>query len=349
VKTLKLKQIVLLIAALVITAPLLYFGGNDVSAVSMEDRRVRLSNPEAGATSNYTFSFEIQQLLSYGSLEFEFCSNNPIPGQPCTPPLGFNASAAVLSNQTGETGFSIHPSSTANRIVLTRIPAVPTVQTSTYRFNGIINPSTPQETNYVRLGNFASNDATGPRIDEGGIAFSTADEFDINLYVPPYLSFCAGKTITGLNCSTVSGNRINFGVLNSGETKSDTSKFVVTTNAALGYNVTVNGPTMTSGVNTIKNISGTATSVLGAEQFGMNLRSNSSPAVGANPTGLVTGGAAAGYNTVNQFQYNSGDVVASSNSPDATNYTATYIVNVPANQVPGIYTTTLTYIAFASF
>jgi hypothetical protein len=340
---------VLLIAALTFAAPLLYFNGNQVQAESLESRELTLSNPEAGATSNYTFSFEIQQMVSYGSLEFEFCSNSPIPGQPCTPPTGFDASAAILSLQNGETGFSISGVSTANRLVLTRSATVPTVQTSTYRFNGIINPSTPQSTNYVRLANFASTNGTGPRIDEGGIAFSTSDDFDINLFVPPYLSFCAGKDITGLNCSTVSGNRINFGVLSPAETKSDTSKFVITTNAALGYNISVTGPTMTSGNNTIDNLASATPPNLGAEQFGMNLRSNTSPAAGSNPTGLVTGGATSGYNSPNLFRYNNGDIIASSDLPDATSYTATYIVNVPVNQIPGVYTTTLTYVAFASF
>lgn len=348
-RTPKLKKVVLLIAALIIAAPLLYFNSNSVEALSMPSRRLRLSDSEAGATANYTFSITIAQMISYGSLEFEFCSNNPIPGQPCTPPVGFDASSATLSLQTGETGFTIDASSTASRIVLTRTAAVPVVAASTYRFNGIVNPSTAQSTNYVRLGNYASTDATGPRIDEGGIAFTTSDDFDINLFVPPYLSFCAGKTITGLNCSTVSGSRIDFGVLNPGQTKTDTSKFVVTTNAAFGYNVVVNGLTMTSGNNTINNLSNPTGSATGTEQFGFNLRSNSSPAAGVNPTGLVTGGPTSDYGTVNQYTFNNGDTVASSDDPDATNYTATYIVNVPPDQVPGIYSTTLTYIAFASF
>lgn len=348
-RTLNLRRIVLLMAALILTAPLLYLKADDVSALSMTNRRLRLSNPEPGATSNYAISFDIQQLLSYGSIELEFCGNNPIPGQPCTPPVGFDATAAVLFQQSGETGFTIHPSSNANRIILSRAPAVPAVAASTYRFSGIVNPSNPQQTNYLRLSNFASIDATGARIDEGGVAFSTSDDFDINLFVPPYLSFCVATEIAGLNCSTALGNRIDFGLLSSSETRSDASEFVVTTNAALGYNVTVQGPTMTSGIHTIDNMTSSDASDPGSEQFGMNLRSNSDPTVGANPTGLVTGGPVNGYGVANQFKYNQGDIIASSNTPDASSYTSSYIVNVPADQAPGIYTTTLTYVAFASF
>ena len=70
-----------------------------------------------------------------------FCYN-PIPYEACVTPTGLDVSQAVLSNQTGETGFAISTQST-NHIVLTRAPSmiIWVGSASTYTFNGIVNPT----------------------------------------------------------------------------------------------------------------------------------------------------------------------------------------------------------------
>lgn len=344
-----LKTKVVIAAALMVIAPLAYFNSYEASALSILARSADLTSNEPGVVADYDIDMRIQQLVLIGSIEIEFCSNNPIPGDPCTPPVGFDATGTNLISQSGETGFSVDGASTATRVILTRAPAVATQANLSYTLDDITNPTAAQSTYYVRLSTYASNDATGPIIDDGGIALSTSDQFDLSLYVPPYLSFCKGIEITGLNCATAVGAQLNFGVLSENETKYDSSEFVVTTNAVSGYNVVVNGPTMTSGNNTINNVSSPNFSSVGAEQFGFNLRDNGSPDVGTNPTGLVTGGPTFNYNQTDRYTFNNGDTVARSTTPDASSYTVSYIVNVPANQPPGVYTTTLTFVAFASF
>ncbi len=344
-----LKRNVLIAAALILVAPLAHLNSDEARALSLGARSVQASDLAPSAVATYDVSQTIVTLGVIGSLEFEYCSNNPIPGEPCTPPVGFDASSASLAGQTGETGFSIHGSSTANRTVLTRAPAVATQALSTYTFDGITNPSEAQRTYYVRLATFAADDGTGARIDSGGVALTTSDTFDLTLYVPPYLGFCKAQTISGLDCSTAVGSRLGLGVLSGSETRHDTSEFAVTTNAANGYNVVITGPTLTSGNNTIGNATSPNVSVVGSQQFGLNLRDNSLPDIGENPTGLLNGGPTADYNIVDQFTYNDGDMVASSSTPDASSYTVSYIVNIPPDHPPGIYTTTLTYVAFASF
>jgi hypothetical protein len=93
----------------------------------------------------------------------------------------------------------------------------------------------------------------------------------------------------------------------------------------------------------------------------MNLKLNTTPAVGAevapSPDGTnLRGQAKAGFNTVNNYKFNTAtsDTVAASdfNTPGATNsqvYTVSYVVNVTGNQAPGTYTTTLTYICTPTF
>jgi hypothetical protein len=107
---------------------------------------------------------------------------------------------------------------------------------------------------------------------------------------------------------------------------------------------------MTSGVNTLPQLSTPDVSRIGTSQFGMNLRANSTPAVGQNPNGLgLSGVVSANYNQPNFYTFNSGDVLISATDPDLEKYTVSYIANVSKNQAPGIYVSSLTYIAVASF
>jgi hypothetical protein len=135
------------------------------------------------------------------------------------------------------------------------------------------------------------------------------------------------------------------------------------TNAGFGYNITVNGPTLTSGSNTITAMGSSTTGVRGTGQFGLNLKANtvatSTPAVGtevapaANGTNYK-GQAVLGYNSIDNFKFVTGDNVANSanggaGATDAQIYTVSYIVNVPGSQAAGTYTTTLTYICTPTF
>jgi hypothetical protein len=107
---------------------------------------------------------------------------------------------------------------------------------------------------------------------------------------------------------------------------------------------------MTSGNNFIPAMSSGDTSQAGTSQFGINLRSNSLPPVGSNPTGGGNGEPTAAYNTPNQFQFLDSDIIAESSGADyLREYTVSYIVNVSGSQAPGIYVSTLTYVCTGSF
>jgi hypothetical protein len=107
---------------------------------------------------------------------------------------------------------------------------------------------------------------------------------------------------------------------------------------------------MTSGNNVIPAVNPTGTSKVGVSQFGLNLRANSNPAIGADPQGVGTGVPVAGYNTPNQFKFVNGGNIASSNlTTEFNKMTASYIVNISSAQPPGIYATTITYLAVGDF
>lgn len=127
------------------------------------------------------------------------------------------------------------------------------------------------------------------------------------------------------------------------------------TNAGSGYSITVNGPTLTSGSNTILPMNVAATSTHGVSQFGLNLRANTTTTPGfpfgtdVAPVSNTTNYRAkplAGYDTAETFKYIDGDPVADSSdggtlgATDAQIYTVSYIANVPGSQPAGTYSTT---------
>lgn len=334
---------------LVIVSALVVLPFNSLYAADLADRSLTLGDSVISNTTYHNFQFDIISGGAIGSIEFEYCSNDPFPGFPCTPPTGFDISGAGLLSEIGETGFAIHGSTTANRMVLTRTPAIPVPGTVQYIFDNVINPDTAGS-HYVRLGTFASDDGTGPRIDQGGLAFRLLDPISLDAYVPPILYFCVGKTITGHDCLTATGAFTDFGDLSALSTAYTTTQMVIGTNAFGGYTISAIGTTMTSGNKVINNLTTPTVSITGNEQFGINLRNNSAPNVGLDVDGVGVGVVSADYNIPNRYKYMPGEIVAYSLTTSETNkYTTSYIVNVRDDQAPGIYSTTITYVALASF
>lgn len=330
--------------------PALLLHTNYGSAAQLQQRTLHMSSDlVSDANVEYELSFSDQTSGLVGSVRLQLCSNDPFPGKPCTAPVGLDVSSATLTYQSGMTGFSVG-SATANEIVLSRPPGAATAGTSTYRLSGVVNPSVAG-TMFGRIETFATANATGVSHDDGGLATAIIlGNFNFHSEVPPYLTFCIGQTIVGYDCTTATGSYIDFGELSMNRTATGQTKLLIATNADFGYTIRVQGTTLISGINVISGIASRDVSRQGTAQFGMNLRANSSPSGGQDPSGLGMGQAMSDYNVPNQFKFLSGDVVAGYTHPDNLRiYTATYIVNVPKGQAPGVYVTTLTYIALASF
>ena len=152
---------------------------------------------------------------------------------------------------------------------------------------------------------------------------------------PPYLSF------------SLDGNYVNFGTLDYNLPSFDTTGFTVSTNADNGYAVTVAGNTLThsNASDTISAMGTAALSSIGTEQFGINLKDNSNPDVGAEAVG-GSGQAATGYDTADNFKFVSGDTIASASSfTYPTTFTISYWGNANITTESGWYTTVLTLIA----
>lgn len=342
--------------AQVIMVPLLlavpFITLKSADAAFIQDRRLVLGTSEVSAVTTHEAVMALSSVTPIGSIVIEYCDNSPFPGTPCTIPAGIDVSGVSLSSEAGEVGFGIHPNTNGNTIVLTRpVAPVTTISPalSRYLFTDAVNPST-EGTLYVRYSTYGTTDGTGAIVDEGGVAISLTTPITVGAYVPPVLLFCVGTSIPTNNCSSAVGDGIDFGEFTPSTTSAGTIQMLAATNGFGGYTITSTGTTMTSGNNTISPINPRGPSQPGQSQFGLNLRDNSSPNVGANVSGAGTGVPDPDYNVPNRYFYSTNDVIARSTKSTRINkFTASYIVNIGNNQNAGVYATTITFTALASF
>lgn len=183
-------------------------------------------------------------------------------------------------------------------------------------------------------------------------AFGDTGSITVNILTDDQVSVTA--TVSQSLTFSISDNTIEFGTLSSGaavyaddaagnSTEVEAHNLIIGTNATNGYTATLNGATLTSGVNTITAIGTTNTaSSVGTEQFGMRMN------VSGSGSGTVTAPYAA-----SGFAFDSAafpDQIASASAASANNtYSVRYLANIAALTEAGNYTATLTYVASANF
>lgn len=340
-----------LVSALIVLGLLMGFIFPSAQALILQNRLVNLSSNQVSATNvTHAFQFTVPSTNAIGSIVFEYCDNSPIIGATCNAPAGLDVDSANLISQTGNVGFAIHgPTTNANKIVLFRSPSAGLAVPSSYTFDNIINPSTANRTAYVRISSHITANGSGSITDNGSVAFATVSPFSVSSFVPPFLRLCVGITVT-IDCSSISGDSLDLGILSSQTTKAGTSQFSAATNSLTGYVVSVLGTTMTSGSKIIPAMNPAGGSQTGVSQFGINLRANTAPSVGQDPQGAGTASPQSGYGTQNLFKFGAGDTIVTSTVPSEFNLmTVSHIVNVASSQPAGIYNTTLTYLGTAQF
>ena len=342
------------------------------SAAQITNRKLTL---QAGVTDggskpsgvvNHEFSFDVPSSTTVGSVRLEYCT---LAAGTCTVPPGLDTTTATLGANSGAiSGLAVVAAQPNGTPYLTRTSATITPGNVVIRLDGVTNPSATNTTFFVRIATFASTDTTGASTDTGVVAASTATQIILDGTMPESLVFCTGETVgltSGVpDCATATAGIISFNQLFSPtDTATASSQMAASTNAGFGYIITVNGPTLTSGANTIAAMPATGLGVRGTAQFGMNLKLNtvltSTVPVGAEvslaPNGTnLKGQASANYATVDEFRFVSGDTVADSfnggaGGSDAQIFTVSYIANVPGSQPAGTYTSTLTYICTPTF
>jgi hypothetical protein len=366
-RALSLVAAIVLVAGLVLEIP----APRSASALQITNRSITLQagasdgGSKPGGNVNHALAFTVGTTGNVGSIQFQYCL---LAVGVCVTPTGLVTTAATMGTQSGATGFTM-VNTTNGAPYITRSAASVNASTAlTYQLLGVTNPTTTNQTFYVRISTFVSTNATGGAVDTGSVAASTATQIVLTGSMPESLVFCAGGTISltgGVpDCTTATSGAVAFNQLFSPtDTATALSQLSASTNAGSGYVVTVNGVTLTSGSNTVAAMNSSTTGIHGVSQFGLNLKANtvlsSTPAVGTEvaPASNGTnyrGQSITGYSAVDTFKFTTGDTVANSSSggaggSDAQIYTVSYVVNVPGSQPAGTYTTTLTYICTPTF
>jgi hypothetical protein len=151
----------------------------------------------------------------------------------------------------------------------------------------------------------------------------------------------------------ISSATVALGVITASTTGKGSHTAQVATNATGGFLLTYNGATLTAPQGTIVAYGAQASSVAGTEGFGINMKDNATPDIGAEVTqnkGSCSA-PATNYATADKFSY-----VASTTTPltaqttpaDCT-YTVSYVANISTVTPAGSYSTPITYIASGTF
>ncbi|HEY8886064.1 MAG TPA: hypothetical protein VIM31_01010 [Candidatus Microsaccharimonas sp.] len=346
------RKIVIAISVFAVAVTPILGIANIADAAQMTGRTVTLSSSAPAATA-VTYSLSTAALpttTAVKSMQIQFCTT---PSGTCTTPSGFSASSSTLASQpTGlgaTTGWTVNAATAGSLRIVNASNATTTTGAVAAIWNGVVNPTATNTTFYGIITTYSDAAWTTP-LDAGTVALSTATQIQVALTVGEALTFCAGTSITGQNCGTISGSTVSLGNGSTTATASGTSVLAASTNATSGYSITVNGGTLTSGGNTITALASGTASTVGTKQFGMNLVSNTTPSVGTAVSGTGTGAASANYNATNTFRFGTGETVATVGVPTNANaYTVSYIANVDGVTPPGAYTSNLTYIATANY
>ena len=170
------------------------------------------------------------------------------------------------------------------------------------------------------------------------------------------------QAIAGFNTTTdpmleveVSNDPIQLGVLTPDAAATGTATIGVRSYLSSGYIVQLVGPAPNIPAHTLNSPNVPTASAVGTEQFGVNLRENSSPALGADPQQIPDdtfsfGNYTTNYGQPNLFMYTDGATIASSNtSSGKTLYTLSMVTNISPVTPAGQYKASFSVVVTATF
>lgn len=185
-------------------------------AAQVTERSIQLSSASKSATNvTYNVNFKADAAAaSAGAFVVEFCNDTPVIGQVCTPPTGFNATAAasVTSGFTGVTGST-------NKIVVVASPSIDAGDQVSVAITGITNPSTTDDLyarivtydNATNANLYASDNLGTGSIDQGGLAIAITESVVVSGLVQESMTFCVSAAEITANCASVSAPTLALG------------------------------------------------------------------------------------------------------------------------------------------
>jgi hypothetical protein len=337
-----------------------------------------------GSKTRHTFDFtEGTSAATIGSIEFLYCTT-PLPGTTCTAPTGMDASTVTTIGGTTTSGWSLGTAGnapTASRIRITRTASnITDTQNLTFGTGSggatdyIKNPTSDNSTFFVRITTF-SDTAWTTSIDQGSVANSTAQQIDITAKVQETLNFSAGAPDSGSvpapgsSCTAFSDDGglalgdATDGTLSFSQSYDAHSYFRLSTNANGGTIIYYSGDTLKSGSNSIAAIGTSATaSAIGSAQFGLAIDSSdtqsgngysftnlSATAPYAGGNGTITNGGTAAFAYDTSSVTTPKQIASAAGTVTCDTGSVRYLGNISTTTPPGIYTTTISYLAVPTY
>ena len=188
-------------------------------------------------------------------------------------------------------------------------------------------------------------------MDFGSVRGQITDGIVIQTQVPPMLVFCLAEEVDYYCLGTNDVYQTDMGEITSETTLTAQSQMAVGTNATGGFSIVTHGTPLSAGTNVIPGLEEPTLSQVGTNQFGINLVENTAPEVGIDPEGEWANAVpASDYSQPDLFKFVPGDEIAySPNVSLMKKFTVSYIVNANRSLRPGVYTTTVNFIATGRF
>jgi len=221
-----------------------------VYAADVTNRRITMGSSREDAETTYAIQFTVPAGTTLGAVRVEFCDGDPIVHTTCVfgaagddiPEVDGTGAGTIATESVGSP-FAFSGATTCTDPALTAptnndryleilCNAADTFAGATTFTGTVINvdnpsnatdsPNNPNNTFYARV--YIYSDITPPAIANpitatevvhtGGIAMSTAEQLTITARVQEILEFCVGTTTPApADCSAMTGNAVNLGVL----------------------------------------------------------------------------------------------------------------------------------------
>jgi hypothetical protein len=165
---------------------------NMASAAQITSRSLTLQagvsdgGSKPGGVVNHLFNFTVPSVgnTNIGSIQFLYCTT---ASGICALPTGLVTTAATMGTQSGATGFTI-VNGTNGSPYITRVAASVSAGTAlSYQLAGVTNPTTTNQTFFVRISTFTSINVTGGATDTGTVTASTATQIVLTGTMPESL------------------------------------------------------------------------------------------------------------------------------------------------------------------
>jgi hypothetical protein len=208
-------------AALLLTAiGVQAFMSSQVSAAQITNRSLTLEagtsdgGSKPGGIVKHLIAFTLPGGSNVGSIQFQYCT---LAAGTCTTPTGLSTATATLSAQNGATGFTMVNTTNGSPYITRTAASVAANTAVSYQLSNVTNPTTTNQTFFVRITSFISTDTTGAATDNGVVSASTATPIVLSGIMPESLVFCTGAVIGLTNsvpdCTTATSGAISFNQL----------------------------------------------------------------------------------------------------------------------------------------